>query len=75
MHSETITPETETAHSEESIRRDLQHGIDKPEWPLSSYGPAKHEPNLISGLDMSTEEMRAQAYAARTTGNLADYVR
>ena len=35
---------------------DMTEGNDKPTWPLSSYGPAKHVPTLVGGLDESPEE-------------------
>lgn len=47
---------------------------DKPLWPLSTYGPAKHEPNLLPGLDESMEELRVRAVRALGAGNVQEYV-
>ena len=54
--------------------RDLRPGVEKPLWGLSSYGPAKLEPNLISGLDMSYEELRLNALMALQNNTVAEYV-
>lgn len=53
---------------------DLTAQKDKPIWPLSSYGPAKHEPNLVAGLDESPEELRWKAVSAQSTGTMHEYV-
>ncbi|KAG4302518.1 hypothetical protein PCK1_001245, partial [Pneumocystis canis] len=54
----------ETVHStimyESLIEEDL--GKDHPQWPFTSYGTGKYHPNLISGKDISPEELRAFAY-------------
>jgi len=55
--------------------RDIRPGVEKPLWGLSSYGPAKLEPNLISGLDMSFEELRVNAVMALQNNTVAEYVR
>ena len=55
--------------------RDLRAGVEKPLWALSSYGPAKLEPNLVSGLDMSFEEIRLNAVIALQNNTVAEYVR
>ena len=55
--------------------KDLRPGVEKPLWGLSSYGPAKFEPNLISGLDMSFEELRVNAALAFHSNTVAEYVR
>ena len=55
--------------------KDLRPGVEKPLWGLSSYGPAKFEPNLISGLDMSFEELRVNAVMALQNNTVAEYVR
>ncbi|KAK0190343.1 hypothetical protein F5146DRAFT_1102783 [Armillaria mellea] len=60
--------------TQESITKDLTANVDKPLWPLSSFGPAKHEPLLIKGLDESPEELRVQAFKALTSGNVNQYV-
>ena len=44
-------------------------------WALSSYAPAKFEPNLIAGLDMSFEELRVNAALAFLSNTVAEYVR
>ncbi|KAF8605851.1 hypothetical protein BDV93DRAFT_30550 [Ceratobasidium sp. AG-I] len=48
----------------ESIRKDLTQGIDRPLYPLSSYGPGKCVPCVIDGLDQSPEELRVAAWTA-----------
>ena len=55
--------------------RDLRSGVEKPLWSLSSYGPAKYEPNLILGLDLSFEELRVNAVTALQNNTGAEYVR
>lgn len=60
---------------EDTIGRDLRPGVEKPLWCLSSYGPAKFEPNLITGMDMSFEELRVNAALASHTNTVAEYVR
>jgi hypothetical protein len=57
------------------MTKDLTAQVDKPLWPLSSYGPAKQEPNLLSGLDESPEELRVRAVTALRAGNANEYVR
>ena len=61
--------------SVDSITKDLTAGQDRPLWPLSSYGPAKHVPNVIQGLDESPEELRCKAFTATKAGSMQDYVR
>lgn len=46
----------------------------RPIWKLSSYGPAKYEPNLLTGSDVSQEEMRLRAYEALSLGKMDEYV-
>ncbi|CAG8630094.1 10013_t:CDS:2, partial [Paraglomus occultum] len=41
---------------EKSIRTDLTK--ERPPWPYTVYAPAKEEPNLIEGTDISPEELR-----------------
>lgn len=55
--------------------KDLRPGVEKPLWALSSYAPAKFEPNLITGLDLSFEELRVNAALASHTNTIAEYVR
>jgi len=57
----------------ESIQKDFT--VDKPSWPLSSYGVAKNEPTFLTGLDVSPEELRVQAVLALKDGKIQDYVR
>lgn len=60
-------------HSETSIKTDLT--TEKPIWDLSIYGPAKEEPNMIVGTDLSPEEDRVKYYQSRLqTGNETQYV-
>jgi nucleoporin NUP42 len=57
------------------MTRDFDIKADKPSWPLSSYGPAKHEKNLLPPLDESSEELRLKAFTAIRNGNINEYVR
>lgn len=47
---------------------------DSPLWRLSSYGPCNYEPNLISGLDMSQEELRYEAWLRTKEGRAEEIV-
>jgi nucleoporin NUP42 len=58
--------------SQDSLKSDL--ASDKPLWPLSTFGPAKYEPNLISNLDESMEELRLKAVVALKAGTVNEYV-
>ncbi|KAE9404129.1 hypothetical protein BT96DRAFT_439985 [Gymnopus androsaceus JB14] len=60
--------------TQDSITLDLTLGKEKPLWPLSSYGPAKNEPNVISGLDISSEELRFNAWEAKAKNDLNGYI-
>lgn len=53
---------------------DLTPQSEKPIWPLSSYGAAKHEPTLLKDLDGSPEELRVRAAAASQAGHINEYV-
>jgi nucleoporin NUP42 len=57
------------------MTKDFDIKADKPSWPLSSYGPAKHEKNLLPSLDESFEELRVKAVTAMRNGNINEYVR
>lgn len=56
------------------MTKDLTPGMDKPMWPLTSYGPAKNEPTLITRFDESPEELRYRAVSAAKTGQISEYV-
>lgn len=58
--------------SANTIRNDLTN--EKPIWPYTCYGPSKGEPNLISGQDVSFEELRAEFVKARQANNPSQYV-
>ncbi|KAM6501338.1 hypothetical protein JOM56_004352 [Amanita muscaria] len=60
--------------SVDSLTKDLSVGVDKPAWPLSTYGPAKNEPNLLGGLDESPEELRVRAVTALRAGSANEYM-
>lgn len=64
---------TASSCSRDGIKLDLT--TERPRWVMSSYGPGKGEPSMISGLDVSPEELRLQFYTARTQNNPALYVR
>lgn len=53
---------------------DLTSMKDKPLWPLSSYGAAKYEPNLITSQEESPEELRVRAVTALKASNSGEYV-
>ncbi|KTW27692.1 hypothetical protein T552_02132 [Pneumocystis carinii B80] len=57
--------------SEEGIREDL--GKNHPEWIFTSYGTGKGQANLISGKDISPEELRAFAYECAENMKFYDY--
>ncbi|KAF8757618.1 hypothetical protein RHS01_03374 [Rhizoctonia solani] len=66
--------ETNLPFSAESLRKDLTQGIDRPLYPLSSYGPSKSIPCIIDGLDQSPEELRVAAWTAnRDAGGIEAY--
>ncbi|KAJ9095066.1 hypothetical protein QFC20_006754, partial [Naganishia adeliensis] len=56
---------------EESIRLDL--ATDRPNWPLSSFGN-KYDPCIISGIDVSPEELRCKYVEAVKAGNVDAYM-
>ncbi len=62
------------ALSETSMSNDLTSMKDKPLLPLSSYGAAKYEPNLITSQEESPEELRVRAVMALKAGNSNEYV-
>jgi nucleoporin NUP42 len=57
------------------MTKDFDSKADKPSWPLSSYGPAKNEKNLLPSLDESPEELRFKAVTAMQNGSINEYVR
>lgn len=67
-------PEPEIALTKDGISTDLGSN-GRPIWKLTTYAPARCEPNLIEGLDVSPEEDRILAYQARQMGQEAAYVR
>ncbi|KDQ15489.1 hypothetical protein BOTBODRAFT_65540 [Botryobasidium botryosum FD-172 SS1] len=46
---------------------------ERPSWPLSSYGPAKYEPTIMAGIDLTPEELRVKAWEATVSGNVEAY--
>lgn len=71
-YNSTRLPLSLIPFSRDTMKSDLSS--DKPLWPLSSYGPAKFEPNIVAGLDESMEELRVRAALALNAGNSNDYV-
>lgn len=59
--------------SQDGMAKDLTPNNEKPIWPMSSFGPAKYEPTIIAGLDISPEELRFKAIQALNSGNAAEY--
>ena len=59
--------------SPDTMKRDMVD--ERPLWPLSSYSAAKNAPNLLSNLDLSSEELRVRAYDAQKSGQIQQYVR
>ncbi|EMR08413.1 hypothetical protein PNEG_03249 [Pneumocystis murina B123] len=57
--------------AEDIIKDDL--GKSHPKWLFTCYGTGKGHPNLISGKDISPEELRAFAYECAENMNLNDY--
>lgn len=47
---------------------------ERPSWALTCYAPGKGNPNLISGLDESPEELRIRYYNARAANDQSLYV-
>ncbi|KAF8237897.1 hypothetical protein L208DRAFT_1355643 [Tricholoma matsutake] len=58
----------------DTMTSDLTPQSEKPIWPLSSYGAAKHEPTLLKDLDGSPEELRVRAAAASQAGHINEYI-
>ena len=46
----------------------------RPIWHLSCYAPARGEPNLIEGVEVSPDEDRVLAYQAKQSGQEAAYL-
>ena len=63
--------------SQEILEKDVTPAPngDKPLWPLTSFGPGKHVPNLTQTLDESPEELRWKAVQAKLNNTVTDYVR
>jgi hypothetical protein len=61
---------TEDLSSKDIIKKDLTE--QRPMYRLSSYGPAKNEPCLISGQDTSQDELRWMYYKVK--GDVSQYV-
>jgi hypothetical protein len=61
-------------YSVDSMTKDLSLESDRPAWLLSSYGPAKYEPNLVSGIDESFEELHLKAALALASNSVQEYV-
>ncbi|KAL4076389.1 hypothetical protein V8B97DRAFT_1922232 [Scleroderma yunnanense] len=59
----------------ETLTNDVTLSKEKPLWPLSSYGAAKHEKVLVGGLDESPEELRVKAVTAVKAGTINDYMK
>ncbi|TFY81678.1 hypothetical protein EWM64_g2340 [Hericium alpestre] len=59
----------------DTMNKDFDPKVDKPLWPLSTYGPAKHEPNLLANLDESFEELHFKAFTAMKSGTTSEYVK
>lgn len=51
------------AFDKETIKNDLTK--ERPVYKLSCFGPAKNEPSLITGTDVSPEELRFEFYKAK----------
>ncbi|KAI0303905.1 hypothetical protein BC826DRAFT_980308 [Russula brevipes] len=61
-------------YSLETMAKDFDVKADRPSWPLSSYGPAKHEQNLLPPLDESPDELRFKAVTAIRNGTINEYL-
>jgi hypothetical protein len=73
-HIKDLTAKNPSPHSPDSIFTDLT--TEKPLYPLSSYGPGKSTPCIISNQDESPEELRVRAWRAKNGGgiNMAGYM-
>lgn len=58
--------------SANTVRNDLLN--EKPIWPYTCYAPSKGELNLVSGQDLSPEELRVEYVRAVKANNPAQYV-
>ncbi|KAL1303227.1 hypothetical protein AAFC00_006643 [Neodothiora populina] len=61
--------------TKEGIETDLRN--DRPEWPLSAYGPGRDAPRQLFGglpLEQSFEEMRLMFYLAQAQGSVQAYI-
>lgn len=60
----------------DAIKADLTAGEEKPQWPLSAYGPGRDAPQqlIAAPYEVSPEEMRVQCYLARANGQFEQYV-
>ncbi|KAG0148578.1 hypothetical protein CROQUDRAFT_75220 [Cronartium quercuum f. sp. fusiforme G11] len=47
---------------------------EKPAFYLSVYAPCKNAPNMIDGTDVSPEELRFNAYQARASNTMPQYI-
>ncbi|KAJ8323967.1 hypothetical protein QVD99_008315 [Batrachochytrium dendrobatidis] len=72
-HTSTLSNSTSYPLELKSLKTDLQS--EKPIWPLSVYGHAKHQVSIISGTDISQEEARLIFDdELKQNGNLAGYL-
>ena len=69
----TSAPEPEIVLTKEGISTDMG-AQGRPLWHLSCYAPARGEPNLIEGVDVSPDEDRVLAYQAKQSGQEAAYL-
>lgn len=58
----------------EMIRQDMEEWVTSEMWPLSCYAYAKETPCIEGFVDISTHELRWEAYQAFASGNAAKYV-
>ncbi|KAJ2395106.1 Nucleoporin-like protein 2 [Coemansia sp. RSA 2603] len=75
--SSFATKETPAAKESSGLTADaLSRGIsDRPMWKLSCFGPMNNKPNILSGTDISPEEMRMDYMQAASSNQLNAYER
>lgn len=52
----------------------MTEGRERPLWMFSAYGTAKGEPNMVTELEESPDELRVKFTKAQLSNNLAQYV-
>lgn len=72
MRADSRSCSARGGHSIEGLKADLT--VERPSYALTCYGAAKGDPNLISDVDESPEELRLRFYQARAQNDPSLYV-